>query len=63
MRELKSAGNMFCAVLLIVAATVGFNGCSDVNNVAVPVPPPAAPGPLTILTSSPLPAGTTTSAL
>ena len=34
------------------------NSCGDSNNVTGP-PAPAAPGPLTILTSSPLPAGTT----
>ncbi len=36
MRDFKPAGNMLWAVLLLFAATVGFNGCSDVSNVSAP---------------------------
>jgi hypothetical protein len=47
---------MLWVILFFFAATLGLNACSDVNNVSgPPVPPP--PGPLTILTSSPLPVG------
>ncbi|MEO6111675.1 MAG: putative Ig domain-containing protein [Nitrospiraceae bacterium] len=60
MRDLKPAGNMLWAALFFFAATFGFNGCGNVNDVASTTPPPPQPGPLTILTSSPLPAGTTT---
>lgn len=48
---------MVWTVLLSILAVLFFNACSDTNNVTAP-PGPAAPGPLTILTSSPLPAGT-----
>ena len=34
MRDRKPAGNMLWAVLLVVAATFGFNGCGNVNDVA-----------------------------
>lgn len=61
MRDRKPFGSLLWAVLLVVTATFGFNGCGNVNDVeGPPPPPPAQPGPLTILTSSPLPAGTTT---
>jgi hypothetical protein len=53
MCDLKPAGNMLWAVLFFFAATFGFNGCGDVNNVSGP----AGPGPLTITTTS-LPDGT-----
>ncbi len=43
---------------LLILAALFLNGCGNVNNVSGP-PAPATPGPLTILTSSPLPAGTT----
>jgi putative Ig domain-containing protein len=58
MHDSKPAGHMLWAVLFCFAAAISFNGCSDVSNVSGP-PAPAPPGPLTILTSSPLPAGTT----
>ncbi len=59
MHDLKPSGSLLGAVLLVIAATFGFNGCGNVNDVASTTPPPAQPGPLTILTSSPLPAATT----
>ena len=42
------------AILVAVVYICGLAGCSDVNNVS----PPAGPGPLTIVTNSPLPSGT-----
>ena len=57
MHDRKPAGNMLWVILFFFAATFGLNACSDVNNVSGP-PAPAQPGPLKILTSSPLPAGT-----
>ena len=60
MHDRKPFGSLLWAVLLVVAATFGLNGCGNVNDVASTTPPPPQPGPLTILTSSPLPAGTTT---
>ena len=55
MRDRRPAGNMLWAVLFFFAATVGFTGClGDIDNVPEP-PPVPEPGPLTILTSSPLP--------
>ena len=44
-------------ILLSLLAALALNACGDTNNVSPP-PGPAQPGPLTILTSSPLPAGT-----
>ena len=43
------------AILVAVVYLCGLAGCSDVNNVSAP---PAGPGPLTIVTTSPLPSGT-----
>ncbi len=57
MRDFKPAGNMLWAVLFFFAVTLNLYGCGDISNVSGP-PAPAPPGPLTILTSSPLPAGT-----
>ncbi len=57
MHHRKPAGNMLWVILFFLAATFGLNACSDVNNVAGP-PATAQPGPLKILTSSPLPVGT-----
>ncbi len=60
MHDRKPFGSLLWAVLLVVTATFGFNGCGNVNDVEGPKPPPPAPpGPLQILTASPLPAGTT----
>ena len=53
-----SKQNMMWTVLLFLCTIFSLNGCSDANNVSGP-PGPATPGPLTILTASPLPAGTT----
>ncbi len=50
--------NIVWTVLLLFCTILSFNGCSDANNVTGP-PGPAAPEPLSILTSSPLPAGAT----
>jgi hypothetical protein len=58
MHDRKPTGNILWVILLFLAATFGLNACGDVNNVTAP-PGPAPPGPLKILTSSPLPAGTT----
>ena len=41
MRDLKPVGTMLWAVLFVVA-TLGFNGCGDVNNVSVPNNAPVA---------------------
>ncbi|MBC7839135.1 MAG: putative Ig domain-containing protein [Nitrospiraceae bacterium] len=57
MRYNPSNRNMMWTVLLLLCTILSLNGCSDANNVTGP-PAPALPGPLTILTSSPLPAGT-----
>ena len=53
-----SKRTMMWTVLLLFCTILSLNGCSDTNNVSGP-PGPAIPGPLTILTASPLPAGTT----
>ena len=50
--------NIVWTVLLPILAALSLNACSDVNNVEAP-PGPAIPGPLKILTASPLPVGTT----
>jgi hypothetical protein len=42
MRDLNPAGNMLWAVLLVVAATFGVNGCGNVNDVAVTNDAPVA---------------------
>ena len=42
MRDLKPSGNMLWAVLLVFAATFGFNGCGNVNDVAHPNNAPVA---------------------
>jgi hypothetical protein len=49
--------NMVFTILLAIFTALSLNACSDTNNVSGP-PAPAAPGPLTILTSDSLPAGT-----
>ena len=54
MRDRKPFGSLLWAVLLVVAATLGFNGCGDVNDVESPAPPPAT---LKITSGSPLPSG------
>ncbi|MEP6957207.1 MAG: putative Ig domain-containing protein [Nitrospirota bacterium] len=46
------------ATLLSIVAALSLTGCGDVSSVSAPPPAPAAPGPLAILTSDPLPAGT-----
>ncbi len=43
------------AILVASVYAFGLAGCGDVSNVS---PPPAGPGPLTIVTNSPLPSGT-----
>ena len=45
-------------VLFSILAVLSLNACGDANNVSGP-PGPAIPGPLSILTASPLPAGAT----
>ncbi len=42
MRDRKPAGNMLWATLFFFAATFGFNGCGNVNDVAVPNDAPVA---------------------
>jgi len=42
MRDLKPVGNMLWAALFFFAATFGFNGCGDVNNVTTPNGAPVA---------------------
>jgi hypothetical protein len=53
-----SQRNSVWSLLFILSTTLSLHACGDTNNVSGPAGP-AAPGPLTILTSSPLPAGTT----
>ena len=55
-----SKRNMMRTVLLLLCMILSLNGCSDTNNVSSPPgpPEPTPPGPLSILTSPPLPAGT-----
>ena len=48
-------GNFLWAPLLSFLCVCWLTGCGDVNNVSAP---PAGPGPLTIVTTSPLPSGT-----
>jgi hypothetical protein len=57
MRHHPSQRNIMLTILLSLLAALALNACGDTNNVSPP-PGPAQPGPLTILTSSPLPAGT-----
>jgi hypothetical protein len=54
----SSQRNIVFTLLFSILAALALNSCGDTNNVSGP-PEPAQPGPLTILTSSPLPAGTT----
>jgi Putative Ig domain/PKD domain len=42
MHDLKPFGSLLWAVLLVVAATFGFNGCGNVNDVVVPNDAPVA---------------------
>ena len=58
MRHYSFQRNIVWIALFSILAALTLNGCSDSNNVTGP-PAPAPPGPLTILSSSPLPAGTT----
>ena len=58
MRQYTSRRNFMITVLFSILAVLFLNGCGDANNVTGP-PVPAASGPLTILTASPLPAGAT----
>ena len=58
MRYHSSQRNIVWTVLFSILLVVTLNACSDSNNVTGP-PGPAIPGPLSILTASPLPAGTT----
>ena len=51
-RELNT--HALWAILVVLVYIFGFAGCGDVNNVSAP---PAGPGPLTIVTNSPLPRG------
>ncbi|HSL03829.1 MAG TPA: Ig domain-containing protein [Nitrospiraceae bacterium] len=48
-------GHSLWAILVALIYACGLASCGDTNNVS---PPPAGPGPLTIVTSSPLPSGT-----
>ncbi len=57
MRHYPSRRNIVVTVFFSILAVLFFNGCSDTNNVTGPAGP-TPPGPLSILTSSPLPAGT-----
>jgi hypothetical protein len=58
MRYHVSHRNILWTVLFSILAALSLSACSDVNNASPPTAAPAAPGPLTILTSSPLPPGT-----
>ena len=58
MRNYSSQRNIVWTVLFSILLVVTLNACGDSNNVSGP-PGPAIPGPLSILTASPLPAGTT----
>jgi len=49
--------NIVLTILFSALAALSWTACSDTNNVSGP-PAPALPGPLAILTNSPLPAGT-----
>jgi Putative Ig domain len=60
MRYHSSQRNIVWTVLFSIFLVVTLNACGDSNNVSGP-PGPAIPGPLAILTASPLPAGTTQS--
>src|SRR6185295_13533210 len=57
MQHHPSHQNMLGTVLFSIVATLCLNACGDVSNVSDPLAP-ATSGPLTILTASPLPAGT-----
>jgi hypothetical protein len=48
-------GHSLRAILVALVYAYGLAGCGDISNVS---PPPAGPGPLTIVTNSPLPSGT-----
>ena len=56
MRYHSSRPIIVLTILLSILTVLSLNACGDANNVTGP-PAPALPGPLTILTSSPLPAG------
>jgi hypothetical protein len=58
MRFHSSQQNIVWTVLFSILLVVTLNACGDSNNVSGP-PGPAIPGPLSILTASPLPAGAT----
>ncbi|MEP6959675.1 MAG: putative Ig domain-containing protein [Nitrospirota bacterium] len=60
MRYHPSDRNIYWTILFSIIATLSLTACGDVSNVSPPptTPAPAAPGPLAILTSDPLPAGT-----
>ena len=60
MRHYSSRRNIVVTVFFSLLAVLFLNSCSDANNVTGPPAPPepTPPGPLSILTSSPLPAGT-----
>ena len=57
MRHHPSKQNIVWTVLFSLLAALALNACSDTNNVSAP-PASALPGPLTIVTNSPLPNGT-----
>ncbi len=58
MRYHSSQRNIVWTVLFSILLVVTLNACGDSNNVTGP-PGPAIPGPLSILTASPIPAGST----
>ena len=58
MQNRPSKKNRVWTVFFSLLTALALNACGDSNNVSAP-PAPALPGPLTILTASPLPAGTT----
>lgn len=58
MRHHPFQRNRVWTVLFPILAALALNACSDVNNLETP-PGSTPSGPLQILTSSPLPAGTT----
>jgi hypothetical protein len=52
-RDLKTIGNTCSVVVLLLAAILGFNGCSDISKAPAPAPVPSTDATLSNLTISP----------